>query len=102
MSAAAQWLGARAPAPPPPLAAALQAAVQQAQDSSVPNALLDAAERELARALELGDTRAAAFPLLTADALLTYVLEAAAEQGVVPLDAMIERCAARLAAMDES
>jgi hypothetical protein len=64
--------------------AALMDLPADADDS--PNALRTAALACLEEALRLGDTRTAAFPLLTADALLTHACEAAAESGAETLD----------------
>ena len=81
--AATAWLAAHAAEAPAPLRAALDEALagSAGDDVAVPGRLAAAARRELARALALGDVRAAAYPLLTADALLTACMAAAAEQG---------------------
>jgi hypothetical protein len=83
---AVAWLGAREPAPPPALQARMAAALEggagdAAADPTLEEALAAAALRELRAALALGSARAAATPLLSADALLTYAFEAAAERG---------------------
>jgi hypothetical protein len=83
---AVAWLGAREPAPPPALLARMAAALEQgggeaAAGAPLEEALAAAALRELRAALALGKARAAATPLLSADALLTYAFEAAAERG---------------------
>lgn len=82
--AAVAWLEAEEPDAPPPLRTAMTAALaeHEGQDVTLPGRLAGAALRELARAMELGDVRAAAYPLLTADALLTAAMAAAAEQGL--------------------
>lgn len=82
--AARGWLAAHAADAPAPLHAALEAALAggAGDDVEVTDQLAGAALRELARTLELGDVRAAAYPLLTADALLTACMAAAAERGL--------------------
>jgi hypothetical protein len=52
--------------------------------------------RCLGKALEIGSERAAASPLLAADALLTYAVEAAAESGA-SLDGLSANVNGRLA-----
>lgn len=107
------WLAARRPPPPPTLAAALRERFADGTESGDrADALADAALESLAalaaeratrgsKALaaqgataagELAELRARAHRLLEADALLTYALEAAAEQSPERL----ERLAARL------
>jgi hypothetical protein len=92
---AASWLAQRRPPPPPPLARALSAAVTPGQvppaeaEDSVAVQLAGAGLRALQRAVALGDTRPAAFELLTADALLTYAIERAAEEGMDELVALL-------------
>lgn len=74
-----EWLRARQPAPPAQLAAALSSAVGDltcASPASLPDVLLARAESLLA---SLDDSRESAESLLAADALITYALEAAAE-----------------------
>lgn len=82
--AAVAWLEAEEPDSPAPLRTAMDAALAASagEDVALPDRLAGAALRELTRALELGDVRAAAYPLLTADALLTAAMAAAAEQGL--------------------
>jgi hypothetical protein len=58
--------------------------------------LVAGAVRCLGEALEIGSERAAASPLLAADALLTYAVEAAAESGA-PLDRLSADVNGRLA-----
>lgn len=85
------WLAAREPAPPTALAAALERAVEPvAGVTPVAAALAEAGVRALRDAIALGDDRAAAYALLTADALLTYAVEAAVEQGMDSVDAVLE------------
>lgn len=78
-----EWLDARTPAPPAALAAQVRAAFGPALDaeaSTVSEAALAAAERLLASLLARGClSRDQAGALLTADALVTYALEAAAD-----------------------
>lgn len=74
-----EWLAAREPAPPPQLAKALSDAVGDSRCETLnhlPNTLLGRAESLLAL---LGDGRESAESLLAADALITYALEAAAD-----------------------
>ncbi|MEO8192502.1 MAG: hypothetical protein ABI681_01545 [Gemmatimonadales bacterium] len=75
----ADWLAARIPSPPPDLALRLdRIAGEQKCDGyrELSSALLANAEKLLA---ELGTDRDAAPDLLAADALITYAIEAAAE-----------------------
>jgi len=99
------WLAARRPAAPEPLREALERALAAASTPSLPAAapptsfpaaaspetrqLTEAAIAALRRSLELGDERAAAWELLGADALLTYAIERAAEEGTEPLAALV-------------
>jgi hypothetical protein len=62
--------------------------------------LLEAAIRCLEDSLRVGSERTAAAPLLAADALLTYTLEASAEQGA-SLDELSAELNRRLAALIE-
>jgi hypothetical protein len=87
---AVTWLAGRAPAPPSGLQAHLDRALASGEDTNVAAALAEAARAQLGAALALGDARAAAFELLVADALLTYVFEAAAEIGVDTVAAAAE------------
>lgn len=78
-----EWLASRAPAPPPVLRAKLDAALGAAlalDRRETADACLRAGER-LAETLlrESSATRDSALDLLTADALVTYAFEAAAE-----------------------
>lgn len=73
------WLSLRAGAVPPALEACMEAAVDDVlDDDTIHDALADAARTCLRQAIALGDQRAAALPLLAADALMTYACEAAA------------------------
>jgi len=81
---AAAWLRGREPAPPPELLARMSAALEATESAgaaALEEALAAAALRELKAALALGNARAAATPLLSADALLTCAFQAAAERG---------------------
>lgn len=57
---------------------------------ALPVALAEAGLRALREAIEVGDERTAAWRLLSADALLTFAIEAAAEQGLDSVDAVVE------------
>jgi hypothetical protein len=78
-----EWLSARAPAPPEPLAMRLRAALGPRLvdgSSEAPDALLSTAKSLLAELLALdGAGRDRALDLLAVDALVTYAFEAAAE-----------------------
>jgi hypothetical protein len=90
-AATAAWLAAREPVPPAALAAALERAVEPfAGVAPLAAALAEAGVRALREAIALGDDRAAAYALLTADALFTYAVEAAAEQGMESVSAVLE------------
>jgi hypothetical protein len=82
---ATSWLGTRAPAPPPPLVAALG----DLPDQPAPRALAAAGLARLRAALALGDVRPAAYQLLAADALLTYAVERAVELGDAELQSLL-------------
>ena len=73
-----EWLASRDPAPPPELAARLAEIVGPSvcADGELPDALADLAQQLLAG---LCEERQGALDLLAADALITYALEAAAE-----------------------
>jgi len=78
-----EWLSARSPAPPEPLAMRLRAALGPRladRSSTAHDALLSTAESLLAELLALdGAGRDRALDLLAVDALVTYAFEAAAE-----------------------
>lgn len=80
---AGQWVAAHAEQPPAALRARLDAIlnVESAnRDAPVAPALLDAGQELLAKILGTGSVhRDAALDLLTADALITYAFEAAAD-----------------------
>ena len=70
------WLSRHDPAPPPELANAMRSAIE-GEGKAEPTAedLLEAAERLLDKVLRTDcETRAAAFDLLTVDALMTHSL----------------------------
>jgi hypothetical protein len=77
------WLEQRQPPPPHDLERRLHRALERttSQAASVPELFADAAFEALASAARHGADRSAANDLLTADALLTYAMEAAAEAG---------------------
>lgn len=76
------WLVDRAEAVPFELQAEMASALQEVDDErGIPLALAEAARICLLRALRHGDERAAALPLLAADALVTYACEAASAEG---------------------
>jgi hypothetical protein len=80
-----EWLASRSPTPPGRLAARLSAAIPAGPESNSPEApgvLITAALAVLRQTItEPSDerNRAAALDLLAADALITYAVEAAAE-----------------------
>ena len=82
-TAAGQWVAAHGEQPPAALRARLDALLNtkgSADDAPVSEALLGAGEALLATILGSGSTqRDAALDLLTADALVTYAFEAAAD-----------------------
>ena len=77
------WLSARTPAPPSPLAERLHAALgERLRDGSehAYESVLETAESLLADLIAVGCAqRSRAFDLLAVDALVTYAFEAAAE-----------------------
>ena len=92
-----EWLASRAPAPPPELAARLAhvAGGRTCADSVSLSLLLVSEARALLE--QLCDDRSAALDLLVADSLITYALEAAAEdcsQFETTASSAIERIAA--------
>jgi uncharacterized membrane protein len=78
-----EWLATRTPAPPPHLLRRVRDALGNAAEDDARFATdrcIDAAERVLAQLLREGRTgRESAVDLLTADALVTYAFEAAAD-----------------------
>lgn len=76
------WLASRDPAPPTELSDRLKEAVSDSSTTvdELPYALL---RKGLEILSHVGEDRAAAVDLLTADALITYAMEAAAESGNV-------------------
>ena len=98
----AEWLAARTPRPPRALSARIGVVMGEALAlgvSDAPAAFVEAGERLIADLLRRGTTtRESALDLLTADALVTYAFEAAAE---APAD-LADRAAdamARIAAL---
>ena len=85
MTTVGEWLASRAPVPPPALRARLDAAlgtVLHHDAGEAAECCLAAGERVLSSVLYGGGcdaTRDSALDLLTADALVTYAFEAAAE-----------------------
>ena len=79
-----RWLAEREPAPPAELAERLRSAVAEHEHlgGEMPERLLAIAESMLRGLLDdgCGERREAALDLLTADAIVTYALEAASEQ----------------------
>jgi predicted RecB family endonuclease len=88
------WINARTPAAPPSLRAcmidAISAVAASTNGAGVTTILGEAALHALRKAVERCDDRAAAIDLLAADALLTYMMEAAAEQGSDAIDAVAQ------------
>jgi hypothetical protein len=72
------WLASRVPSPPPSLAQMLSEIVgdETCEPASLPNSLITHAVKLLET---IGDDRDAAIHLLAADALITYAMEAAAD-----------------------
>jgi len=104
MTTVAGWLARREPPPPEPLLSRIHEALGDGVDAPAHEAaaLTAAAERLLVQLLG-GEcaTRAAAVELLTADALVTYAFEAAAESRSADMDAMAARAMQRIAALRE-
>lgn len=78
-----RWLEERDPPPPFELQRRLVRAVERAPaGNTVTDLLIYSAMASLSNAMRIGDDRTAANDLLAADALLTYAVEAAAEEGI--------------------
>lgn len=96
----AEWLSSRRPAPPPRLLARVREVLGPALAdgaASAPATMLACAERLLAGLLrDESAGREQALDLLTVDALVTYALEAAAEEPEA-LSVLADGAAARLA-----
>jgi hypothetical protein len=76
------WLADRAESVPSALQAEMASALQEvSEERRMPAVLAEAARICLLRALQHGDERAAALPLLAADALVTYACDAASAEG---------------------
>lgn len=103
MTTVAGWLARREPPPPEPLLSRIHEALGDGVDAPAQEAAAltaAAAERLLARLLgEECATRASAIGLLTADALVTYAFEAAAEHRITGMDDMAARAMQRIAAL---
>ena len=103
MSTVTDWLDRREPPPPEPLLSRIRDALGEGVGAPAHEAAtrtVAAAERLLARLLrEDCATRAAAVELLTADALVTYAFEAAAEHHSGSMDDMAMRAMQRIAAL---
>jgi hypothetical protein len=87
------WLSRRQPPPPFDLERRLIRAVERTHSGAerTPDLLADAGLESLASAARAGSDRTAANDLLTADALLTYAIEAATEEGVSTLETLLAR-----------
>ena len=103
MTTVADWLDRREPPPPEPLLSRIHEAL--GGDIAAPaheagSRAVAAAERLLARLLgEDCATRAMAVELLTADALVTYAFEAAAERQDASMDDMAASAMRRIASV---
>lgn len=84
---AGEWLAARRTGVPEPFGRRVRDAVNADGPIVAQAALVTSAIAQLREALDLGHERAAATPLLVADALLTYAVEAAAASNA-SLDAL--------------
>jgi hypothetical protein len=84
------WLDTRESPPPPELRAHIARALEGVRAETVPGALAEAALACLRATLAAPQARETAPDLLTADALLTYALEAAAELGASTLREIVE------------
>jgi hypothetical protein len=92
------WLRSRRPEPPARLLTRMESALSENSSQSLSDDLIAAATRILREVAhgEGANDRAAALDLLAADALITYSIEAAAEDPksfAVQTDAMISRVA---------
>ncbi|MEO5510731.1 MAG: hypothetical protein ABIS27_08870 [Longimicrobiales bacterium] len=86
-----EWLDSRTPQPPAALReklVELLAAHCSTTEGAIASTLGEAAITALAKAIEKCDDRSSAMDLLAADALLTYAMEAAAEQGSAAVHAV--------------
>ena len=105
MTTVAGWLARREPPPPEPLLSRIHEALGEGVDAPAHEAAaLTAAAAERLLVQLLGGkcaTRAAAVELLTADALVTYAFEAAAESRSADMDVMAARAMQRIAALRE-
>ena len=89
---AAGWLALRIPVPPPQLARRLSSIVEGRVCADLTELSAVLVDEALNVVSGLSDDRSGAFDLLVADALITYAMEAAAEDGPkvesIALDAM--------------
>ena len=85
------WLAAREPAVPAPLLEHTIKVLRSAEiaEDELPELFARSGLVALERAVLLGDDRAAAADLLVADALMTWAVEAAAEQGGDALERLV-------------
>lgn len=93
----AAWIAARDADVPEPLRARIHGVIDGSCEADA-SALVESACAALADSLELGDDRAAAVPLLAADALLTWACEAAVDGGM-DVEAFATRACQRLATL---
>ena len=102
MTTAGEWLQSRTPRPPNALTArlgVLLANEQRGSTAGIAATLFDASVRLLETLLRLeGSTRDSALDLLAADALMTYAMEAAADD-VGALDVFAATAMSRIAAI---
>ena len=96
----ADWPASRTPPPPPALAARITASVGDVTCSraALPGKLVEHALHFLK---SIGDARESADDLLTADALITYAMEATTEN-CQHLDALAADAAKRIASLEQS
>ena len=103
MTTVAGWLARREPPPPEPLLSRITDALGDGAGAPAREAAartVAAAEQLLARLLaDDCATRATAVELLTADALVTYAFEAAAEHDAFAMDDLAARAMQRIAAI---
>ena len=97
MREAMAWLDAREPIPPVALRARMDQAIRQAfeqgrvsSEDGITSTLGEAALIAMELSLKHCEERAGALDLLTADALLTYAMEAASEIGDDAVDAVAD------------
>ena len=102
---AGEWLRSRTPRPPSALTDRLDALLADAYGpgmSDIQDTLLNVSERLLRDLLREGQSsRESALDLLAADALITYLMEVAAEH-IETLDARAEGAMLRISAIEEA